>query len=661
MEIFINLHNNVYMQFITFDKLIKNSKLVCSFKLPKNAISINVSCSSFFTIFADDKVIFYGPERTPEDYARISLVKIPNNTSNISISILYCGVPTLDLDEQEFFFGVEICSKTQVLLNSFDLKFYKDNSYISDSLKYSFQRGFVERFDLNNQILESLNPVGIQSPSILEANNIKCSYKEVTTKFIRSGDFVGFKSVGSRRYLELTKEYNKYDLDKELKDIATKRYKYSIFKLNGNKSGLIKLNIRSNTTEKAFVYFDECLINNEFVYGRGTVTNVIEVNLNKGDFTIVSNNVYTSQYFMVIYKEEVEIIPSLILIQNEDAIKIKSTNNKDTDLVLDACRNTYMQNSYDIYTDCPGRERAGWLCDSYFIGIGEKYFSNSNRIEKHFLENFIIGKCPEIHNDKIVPMCFPATHEDGTYIPNWALWFILEIDRYYQDTGDIKMLEAAKDKIINILSFFSDYENEYGLLENLPSWVFIEWSLAGSEDYVKGISFPTNMTYARVLERVGKLYSMLDLIEKSKQLKEVINIYAFDGDYYHDNAYRSGDNKIIVFNDHKSETAQYYAIFFKINKDKSFINKIINEFSANKLVNENGMPKSNVFIGNFLRFLILLENKQYKKLLDEIIPYYLKMAKITKTLWEKDIDDASCNHGLNAAIAPIIDECLKNI
>lgn len=661
MEIFVNLHNNVYMQFITFDKLINNSKIVCSFRVPKDTIFLKVACSSFFTIFADDKVIFYGPERTPEGFARISSVKIPHKTKTISISILYCGIPTLDLDNQRFFFGIEVCSKDNVLLNSNDINFKKDNSYISDSLRYSFQRGFVERFDMNISSLHFLKSINIDSPFILESNDIVCTYEELTMEFIKSGDFVGFKQIGSRRYLELTKENNKYDLDKVLKDIENKGYRFNLYKLNGNNSGLIKLNIKSDTKGKAFIYFDECLINDEFVYGRGTVTNVIEVNLNNGNYVLISNNVYTSQYFMVIYKGDVKITPSFILVQNENAKKLVSTNNKDIDLVLDASRNTYMQNSYDIYTDCPGRERAGWLCDSFFIGMGEKYFSNSNKIEKHFLENFILGKCPEIHNDNIVPMCFPSTHMDGTYIPNWALWFILEIDRYYQDTDDLNILELAKDKIMNIISFFNDYENELGLLENLPSWVFIEWSAAGSEEYVKGISFPTNMTYAYVLERVGKLYSLFDLVEKSKHLKQVINMKSFDGEYYHDNAYRNKVNEIISYLDHKSETAQYYAIFFKVNEDKSFIHRMISEFSANKLVNENGMPKSNVFIGNFLRFLILLNNKEYSKLLNEIIPYYLKMAKITNTLWEKDTDDASCNHGLNAAIAPIIDECLKNI
>ena len=29
-------------------------------------------------------------------------------------------------------------------------------------------------------------------------------------------------------------------------------------------------------------------------------------------------------------------------------------------------------------------------------------------------------------------MCYPADHPDGTYIPNWAMWLILELKEYLE-------------------------------------------------------------------------------------------------------------------------------------------------------------------------------------------------------------------------------------
>ena len=30
----------------------------------------------------------------------------------------------------------------------------------------------------------------------------------------------------------------------------------------------------------------------------------------------------------------------------------------------------------------------------------------------------------------MLPMCYPADHYDGNFIPNWAMWFVLELEEY---------------------------------------------------------------------------------------------------------------------------------------------------------------------------------------------------------------------------------------
>ncbi|WP_289490291.1 hypothetical protein, partial [Klebsiella pneumoniae] len=40
--------------------------------------------------------------------------------------------------------------------------------------------------------------------------------------------------------------------------------------------------------------------------------------------------------------------------------------------IYDATVSTFRQNSTDIFMDCPSRERAGWLCDSFFTARVEK-------------------------------------------------------------------------------------------------------------------------------------------------------------------------------------------------------------------------------------------------------------------------------------------------
>ena len=42
------------------------------------------------------------------------------------------------------------------------------------------------------------------------------------------------------------------------------------------------------------------------------------------------------------------------------------SDDDDINKILSAAEETFAQNSFDIFTDCPTRERAGWLCDSFF-------------------------------------------------------------------------------------------------------------------------------------------------------------------------------------------------------------------------------------------------------------------------------------------------------
>lgn len=58
------------------------------------------------------------------------------------------------------------------------------------------------------------------------------------------------------------------------------------------------------------------------------------------------------------------------------------------------------------------------------------------------------------------------------------MWFIVELKDFLARTGDREFVEQCRDKVYGIIRFLDCYLNEYGLLENLESWVFLEWSKA---------------------------------------------------------------------------------------------------------------------------------------------------------------------------------------
>ena len=65
------------------------------------------------------------------------------------------------------------------------------------------------------------------------------------------------------------------------------------------------------------------------------------------------------------------------------------TKDEKLQIIIDAAIETYRQNAVDLFTDCPSRERAGWLCDSFFLARTEYALTGKNTIEESFLENLM--------------------------------------------------------------------------------------------------------------------------------------------------------------------------------------------------------------------------------------------------------------------------------
>lgn len=112
------------------------------------------------------------------------------------------------------------------------------------------------------------------------------------------------------------------------------------------------------------------------------------------------------------------------------------TDDEGLNKILAAAKETFIQNSFDIFTDCPTRQRAGWLCDSFFLGRAEKRFTGKNLIERNFLENFLLPEGFDNIPEGMLPMCYLADVDGGGFIPNWAMWFILELKDYKERTGE---------------------------------------------------------------------------------------------------------------------------------------------------------------------------------------------------------------------------------
>lgn len=156
------------------------------------------------------------------------------------------------------------------------------------------------------------------------------------------------------------------------------------------------------------------------------------------------------------------------------------------------------------FTDCPSRERAGWLCDSFFTARAERCLTGRSDVERSFLENYLLSRENGQLPHGMLRMCYPASHPNGVFIPNWAMGRALELEEYAARTEDLDTVRAFRPRLDALISYLDGFCNEDGLLERLPSWVFVEWSRAN--EWVQDVNYPSNMLYARVLQAYNALY-----------------------------------------------------------------------------------------------------------------------------------------------------------
>ena len=333
------------------------------------------------------------------------------------------------------------------------------------------------------------------------------------------------------------------------------------------------------------------------------------------------------------------------------------TDNEKLNLIFKAARETFRQNTLDVYMDCPDRERGAWLCDSYFMAHAEYLFTMDTVVEKVFFENFLMAREFPCIPDGMVPMCYPGDHFRGKYIPQYAFWFILQFDEYMK-RALCENAEKFRNILYGIVMLFRSRLNDEGFLENLDGWNFIEWSEANN--YMEGVNIPTNMLFSKACMVVSRIFDDKELAAFAKDLNNRIVVLAFDGNYFSDNAVRNQENKLIA-TDNRSEICQYLAFFCGIADEK--FSTLKEKLTLNCGIDKENkkLAKANMFVGNYIRLALLLEWEKNGQCIREIEDGFYKMAMQTGTLWEHDSDLASLNHGFASYAAAALFRAVSGI
>ena len=650
-------------------------------------VYLRISGNNDYQVFVNGKFCFYGPARAGRGYYRIDEINIAKylteNENSIEILASAYNVDNFCFFNEEGFVCAEFVSGGRVFgeTGGETWRVREYTQKIRKTQRYSFQRTFAEAYDhrgedtrtyLPIQLCEEKHFIAREAPypsfefenvnEIIESGSIEHIspsdiYRDRAIEKVGNGIVGGFKvdELDVCTVWEAQKLYPvpAHSVTSSL-PLGLSSNSYVRCKMSGERTGFIRLELVCVKDADVYITFDEILDENgKLNFTRLHCSNVVLYKLRAGrSYSLITAQPYSLQYLDIICiggQIKLNDVGIIRLDFNENLITRKLASDADVNIskIYSAAVETFRQNAVDIYMDCPSRERAGWLCDSFFTARVEYLMTGKSKVERAFLANFAMED--RYYNNipyGMLPMCYPSEHTNGQFIPNWSMWYVLELKEYLARTDDRNFIDALKDKIYRLLDYFKSFENKDGLLEKLESWVFVEWS--HSNNLTQDINYPSNMLYYVFLNSIGELYGDTSLIDKAEHLKVTIRANSRCGKFFCDNSvYVDGEAKL---SGECTESCQYYAFFTgvaDIDNDRELWNALVNEFGpARKTTGKYPeIAFSNAFIGNYLRCELLMKNGLSQQLENDIRGYFLGMAERTGTLWEHDKEKASCNHG----------------
>lgn len=658
----------------------------------KTQIKLRIAGVSCYKIIADGELIGFGPYRGAHGQSKVlcftfeaKSVVVEANAYNVKTYWLVCEPP---------FVALELTANRKKY-SAAELECYVLRDRVQKVQRYSFQRGFLEAYRIGqrdrygfycgddvSQFTDTFlpaNPVPVQGNVLIPSNLTHPTLERVSfgspvehgtvridenRPVWRDRSMTLLDQIGGYEISQWeeapTDEVSHFTYEKDVcADTEGGERNYLVYGDGTALTGFLNVKVRVRKPGALWLMYDELDFQEEqnkcgdginVCFSRNTCANVVKWRFSAaGEYTLDTFEPYTAGFIKAVFDDGIDIENvSFIRYENPDCGRFEANISDDrAQKIAEAAVSTFRQNAVDILTDCPSRERAGWLSDSYFSSETERILTGKNQREKAFLENYAAHK-PLAGTPKIVPMCYPADDYEGLYIPNWALWYVLELNKYRKIHGLDKVVKSSMNAVRSVMDFFERYENEYGLLENLEGWVFVEWSAANDKTHTAGVNAPSNALYYAALKAAAVLLRDAKYLNKAEKLKSNLLRLSFDGKLFVDNLIRNEQGELIRTRNY-TEVCQYYFFYFGVASVKKYAETyafLMNELGVRRKAGTyEEIGKSNAMYGIYMRLELLMREKNAEELYRECVEYFYPMALRTGTLWENASPSGSNVHG----------------
>ena len=670
----------------------------------ENAV-LRVTAFSFYRATVNGKFVGFGPARTAKGYARVDELSLDayltDGENEVVIEVAGYNCRALSTSKQPSYLWAEITVGDRVLAaTGRDFEGFAPACKLQKVERYSVQRHFGEVWDFTTET-DLCAPrfaaeVAVQenAPKLLDRVAPYPYYEDVTYASASCTGALTFDE--SLPYNEkfysfpASERWGRFEDD----EIVTHPYEwiqrhrqtvksgemalpltlgakeYAIFDLSRIETGFFLIGAEARENAELILAFTEDSSPTSFAFTDMHTHNVLEYRLPAGKkLDLQSFEPYVARYVILAVKEgslRLDKFGMKTFMRDFSDIKIPEVI---TDPALRAIYRggirTFAHNALDLFTDCPSRERTGWLCDSYFTAKTEFELYHNTEVEDAFLENYrLFENEPDEYPEGVLPMCYPSDMQDcGKFIPQWTMWYVIEVAEYLCDRAPHVDRELFRPTVEGLMAFYKRHENADGLLEKLPSWGFVEWSIANQ--WTQDVSYPTNFLYAEVLKSAYRLFGDEEYLRRSEEVRKKTAEQSFNGKIFLDHAIRNEAGELIRQEEHASEACQYYAIRFgeldwQDDKYAELRRLVLEVFGAERKEAHPEIAEINAFIGAYMRLEALLTLKEYDLILRDVNDFFGCMEQETGTLWEYRQRHGSRDHGFASYALVAMMEAFRN-
>lgn len=697
-------------QFVRFRKTIDLASQ------PTN-VTAYITADTFYRLWINEQLVMHGPARSARGKATVDPIDVGRyliqGTNRLMIEVFHGICPFEALAqapgllcelEAESNGKREILAATDGTWESAEI-----SAWSRDSLRFSYQRGWMEQYDGRQVLQEQWQPalvlgnVGIDPWKQIALRDVPLPapmlpVRPTVVAAVQRGDgFVGNIDPVERFELprpqwdQQSEWFRRLETERIQADAAAADNPAGVTSegngdttLNGNNAsitydlglgyvGFLGFEVSGHEGQVLDVVWSERLSGDGAVRPRAqTGNNAIRYTLREGRQSFLAFMPQFARFVRVVQRGEGPIaMHRLHLTEFRFSTEPKGDfvcSDDGINRVYQAARWTAALNTLDAYMDCPHRERnAMYGVEGYWMQKAVYPMFGDTSVSRHAVLGAVDGmNDPEWTAKRgLTPVAYPMhVSYFNCVIPTQPLFWVLHTGLYEQYSGDIEIVRTMLPAIRLNMAAMAEFCNSDGLLESIPSWMFFDYADIRTD----GVSIALNGIYARTLDEAARLERLAgdathadDYAKRAKQVREAINRYCTGDDFYPDVLFRNEEKNLTPARE-SCETTQYYVMWSDVpapDRMRRMWQALRDDFLPTPL--QKVQPIRGLTRAGLYPFLERLEMAaqlgDHAALLRDTKAMFLPMVETPPgTLWEDPMATIALCHSIGCGVGGILTE-----